>query len=54
MSHNTIYWNEINMLNPTSKTMSNSIDDANGSKEISNFFNEKYRHLYNSVPTNVN
>ena len=54
MSYNTLYWNEINMLNPTSKTMSNNSDDANGSKEISNFFNEKYRRLYNSVPTNAN
>ena len=34
--------------------MSNSIDDANGSKEISNLFYEKYRRLYNSVPTNAN
>ena len=54
ISRSTFFLNEINKLNPTSKTMSNSIDDANGSKEISNFFNEKYRRLYNSVPTNAN
>ena len=53
ISHSTRFWNEINKLNPSSKTMSNSIDDANGSKEISNLFYEKYRRLYNSVPTNA-
>ena len=54
ISNSTRFWNEINKLNPTSKTMSNSIDDANSSKEISNLFYEKYRRLYNSVPTNAN
>ena len=34
--------------------MSNSIDDANGSKEMSNLFYKKYRRLYNSVSTNAN
>ena len=38
ISHSTLFWNEINKLNPTSKTMSNSIDDANSSKEISILF----------------
>ena len=32
ISHSTLFWNEINKLNPTSKTISNSIDDANDSK----------------------
>ena len=41
ISHSTLFWNEINKLNPTSKTISNSIDDANGSKEISNHFYKK-------------
>ena len=66
ISHSTRFWKEINKLNPTSKTLSNSIDDANRSKEISNLFQnivhlygmpaskyEKYRRLYNSVPTNA-
>ena len=34
--------------------MSNSVDDVNGSKEISNLFYENNRRLYNSVPTNSN
>ena len=35
--------------------MSNStIDNANDSKEISIIFKEKYRRLYNNVPTNAN
>ena len=54
ISHSTRFWNETNKLNPTSKTISNSIDDAYGSKEISNLFYEKYRRLHNSVPTNAN
>ena len=46
--HCTTFWKEIRTLNPTSKTISNNIDEANGPKEISNLFYEKYRCLYNS------
>ena len=54
ISNSTTFWKEIRKLNPTSKTISNNIDDANGSLEISNLFYEKYRCLYNSVPTSTN
>ena len=54
ISNSTIFWKEIRKLNPTSKTISNNIDDANGPLEISNLFYEKYRCLYNSVPTSTN
>ena len=39
------FWKEIRKLNPTSKTISNNIDDVNRPLEISNLFYEKYRCL---------
>ena len=41
-------------MNPTGKATSNSIGEANGAKVISKLFLEKYRSLYNSVPTDEN
>ena len=49
ISNSTTFWKEIRKLNPTSKTISKNIDDANGPLEISNLFYEKYRCLYNSA-----
>ena len=40
-------------MNPICKTIYNSIGEANGSVEFSKLFFEKYRSLYNSVPTSV-
>ena len=40
--------------NPTGKSISNSICEANGAKDISKLFLERYRLLYNSVPTDEN
>ena len=45
---------EIKKIYPTGKTISNSIGEANGAKDISKLFLEKYRSLYNSVPTDEN
>ena len=54
ISNSTTFWKEICKLDPTSKTISNNIDDANGPLEITNLFYENYRCLYNSVPTSTN
>ena len=48
------FWTEIKKINPTGKAISNSIGEANGAKDISKLFLEKYRSLYNSVPTDEN
>ena len=44
--NSTTFWKEIRKLNPTSKTISNNIDDTNGPLEISNLFYEKYQIIY--------
>ena len=43
ISNSTTFWKEPRKPNPTSKTISNNIDDTNGPKEICNLFYEKYR-----------
>ena len=48
------FWTEIKKINLTSKAISNSIGEANGAKDISKLFLEKYRSLYNSVPIDGN
>ena len=48
------FWTEIKHINPTGKAISNSIGEANGAKDISKLFLEKYCLLYNSVPTDEN
>ena len=48
------FWTEIKKINPTGKAISNSIGGANGAKDITKLFLEKYRSLYNSVPTDEN
>ena len=48
------FWTEIKKINPTSKAISSSIGEANGAKDISKLFLEKYRSLYNTVPTDEN
>ena len=53
LSNNKHFWTEIKKVNSICKTISNSIGEANGSVEISKLFFEKYRSLYNSVPTSV-
>ena len=54
LGNNKNFWTEIKNINPTGKAISNSIGEANGAKAISKLFLEKYRSLYNSVPTDEN
>ena len=48
------FWTETNKINPTSKIVSTSIDQASSPLEISKLFLKKYRLLYNRVPTDNN
>ena len=45
------FWQEIKKINPNARLTSNTIDEANGASEISKLFFNKYRSLYNRVPT---
>ena len=54
MGNSKNFWTKIKKINPTGKAISNSIGEANGAKDISKLFLEKYRSLYNSVPTDEN
>ena len=45
------FWLEFNKLNPNSKLSPNSIGNAKAYKEISDLFYDKYKLLFNSVPT---
>ena len=53
VSNGTVIWKELSNLNPNNKVSSNQIDDASGSIEISKLFQDKYRLLYSSVPTDT-
>ena len=53
ISDSNKFWREVKRLKTTSKAIANCIDEANGAEEISNVFYEKYRMLYNSVPTDA-
>ena len=53
ISDSNNFWREVKRLKTTSKAIVNCIDEANGADEISNVFYEKYRMLYNSVPTDA-
>ena len=48
------FWTDIKKINPTGKAISNSIGEANGAKDISKLFLEKYCLLYNIVPSDEN
>ena len=48
------FWTELKKINPTSKVISSLIGSANGSTEITNLFDNKYRSLYSSVRTDDN
>ena len=49
-----IFGTEFKKINPAGKALSNSIGEANGAKNIAKLFLEKYRSLYNSIPTDAN
>ena len=53
LSDNTTFWNQINEINSTSKSLPNIVDKAESASEIFKIhvFQNKYETLYSSVPT---
>ena len=47
----TDFWSELKKLNPVSRKIPLTMDEACGSQEIAELFVTKYEQLYNSVPT---
>ena len=44
-------WGELKRMNPKGKYLSNVVDGINNDADIANMFADKYRSLYQSVPT---
>ena len=44
-------WGALKRMNPKGKCLSNVVDGINNDADIANMFAEKYRSLYQSVPT---
>ena len=44
-------WGELKRMNPKGKYLSNVVDGISNDAEIANMFADKYRSLYQSVPT---
>ena len=51
ISNSKDFWSEILKINPSSKLISNTIDQANGNHEITQLFYHNYRSIYSKVPT---
>ena len=51
ISNSKVFWSEIKKINPSSKLISNTIDQENGNHEITQLFYHKYRYMYSRVPT---
>ncbi len=52
INESEIFWEEVNKITSASKQTSNTIGNAHGPHEITTLFHDKYKALYNSVPTN--
>ena len=46
-------WFEIRKVKGRNSKISSNVDGSCDSKEITELFSEKYKHLYNSVPYNI-
>ena len=46
-------WYEVRKLKGRSSRISSNVDGSCDSEEITELFSEKYKHLYNSVPYNI-
>ena len=51
ISNSKDFWSEIIKINPSSKLISNTIDQANGNHEITQLFYHKYWSIYSKVTT---
>ena len=47
------FWSEVKQVIGTNKTLPNNIDGVQGSDDIADLFNDKYKDLYNSVGYNA-
>ena len=46
-------WSEVRKVKGRNSKISSNVDGSCDSKEITELFSEKYKHLYNAVPYNV-
>ena len=51
MSSSKSLWIELKRMNPSNKITTNTIDNANYPADIADIFINKYKSMYNSVPT---
>ena len=47
----TMFWSELNKISSVGKQISDTVGNAIGSKDIAQLFHDKYKALYNSIPT---
>ena len=50
-SNSKDFWKELQKIDPASKSISNTVDQAVGPERITEKFLTKYEELFNSVPT---
>ena len=46
-------WSEVRKVKSRNSKISSNVDGSCDSKEITELFSEKYKHLYNSVPYDI-
>ena len=52
-NHSRDLWSEVRKVKGRNRKISSNVDGSCDSKEITELFSEKYKHLYNSVPFNI-
>ena len=54
MSNSSRYlWYEVRKVKGRNSKISSNVDGSCDNKEITELFSEKYKHLYNSLPYNI-
>ena len=51
VTNSSQFWSELKKINPSHRISTLEIDNAVGKVEIAELLAEKYKYLYNSVPT---
>ena len=46
-------WSDVRMVKGRNSKISSHVNDSCDSKDITELFSEKYKHLYNSLPYNI-
>ena len=52
-NHSRNLWSEVRKVKGRNSKISSNVDGSCDSKKITELFSEKYKHLYNSVPYNI-